>query len=156
MPDDRETAKSEATAAKERVAARAKKEKENIARLSAQGTERRCLTSTPATIAPGFGGHGDRSSGEESADAEIGALIPDPEVFRDLSITPMTGWRWDRDPHMAALGWPPPIYRGRYKHRDANQYRKFKANLLQQAIKRRNVLLRKRNIETTEEEGATA
>jgi hypothetical protein len=43
---------------------------------------------------------------------EVGALIPDPEVFHDLHITAMTGWRWDRDPRMAALGWPPPIYRG--------------------------------------------
>jgi hypothetical protein len=55
---------------------------------------------------------------------------------------------------MIALGWPPPIYRGRYKHRDANQYRKFKANLLQQAIKRRNALLRKRDTETTQGEDA--
>ena len=73
--------------------------------------------------------------------AEIGALIPDPEVFRELSITSMTGWRWDRDPKMAALGWPVPIYRGRYKFRSAKQYQKFKANLVRQAIARRNKLL---------------
>jgi hypothetical protein len=72
---------------------------------------------------------------------QVGALIPDPDVFRDLSITSMTGWRWDRDPRMAALGWPPPIYRGRYKFRDSLQYQKFKANLLRQAIGRRDALL---------------
>jgi hypothetical protein len=72
---------------------------------------------------------------------EVGALIPDPEVFRDLSITPMTGWRWDRDPRMAELGWPPPIYRGRYKFRDSKRYQKFKANLLRQAIAKRDALL---------------
>jgi hypothetical protein len=81
---------------------------------------------------------------------EIGALIPDPEVFRDLSITPMTGYRWDRDSRMAELGWPPPIYRGRYKFREANQYRKFKANLLRQALARRATLL-KQHIKASEE-----
>jgi hypothetical protein len=82
---------------------------------------------------------------------EVGALIPDPEVFRDLSITPMTGWRWDRDPKMAALGWPPPIYRGRYKFRDSHAYQKFKANLLRQAIAKRNTLLKQRDARTSEE-----
>jgi hypothetical protein len=72
---------------------------------------------------------------------EVGALIPDPVVFRELSITSMTGWRWDRDPRMAELGWPPPIYRGRYKFRDARQYAQFKAQLLRQAISRRDALL---------------
>jgi hypothetical protein len=72
---------------------------------------------------------------------EVGTLISDPEVFRELSITAMTGWRWDRDPRMADLGWPPAIYRGRYKFRDSNQYRKFKARLLRQAITKRDALL---------------
>ena len=89
---------------------------------------------------------------EDTEIAEIGALIPDLEVFADLRITPMTGWRWDRDPRMVELGWPPPIYRGRYKFRDSNLYRKFKANLVRQAIARRNALLG----QTAGEEGATA
>ena len=72
---------------------------------------------------------------------EVGALIPDPEVFRELSITAMTAWRWDRDPRMAELGWPVPIYRGRYKFRDSKQYKKFKTNLLRQAIAKRDALL---------------
>ena len=74
--------------------------------------------------------------------AEVGALISDPQVFRDIGITAMTAWRWDRDPRMAELGWPPPIYRGRYKFRDSNQYQKFKANLLRQAIAKRTELLK--------------
>jgi hypothetical protein len=72
---------------------------------------------------------------------EVGALIPDPEVFRELSITAMTAWRWDRDPRMAELGWPPAVYRGRYKFRDSKQYQKFKATLLRQAIAKRDALL---------------
>jgi hypothetical protein len=90
---------------------------------------------------------------DDSESANVGALIPDPKVFRDLSITAMTGWRWDRDPRMAELGWPPPIYRGRYKFRDANQIQKFKSNLLQQAIKRHGALdqerRRKENLKTS-------
>jgi hypothetical protein len=136
MSDDREAA-----AAQERVTARTKKQKEHLARLSAQGKTARVAAVTP--VAPGFGGHGDRGSGEDSDDVEVGALIPDAAVFADLAISAMTGWRWDRDPRMIALGWPVPIYRGRYKHRDQNQYRKFKANLLQQALKNRHALLRK-------------
>jgi hypothetical protein len=73
--------------------------------------------------------------------AEVGTLIPDPGVFRELCISSMTGWRWDRDPRMKELGWPPPIYRGRYKFRDSIQYQKFKANLLRQAIAKRDALL---------------
>jgi hypothetical protein len=72
---------------------------------------------------------------------EVGALIPDPDVFRDLRITAMTAWRWDRDPRMAELGWPPPIYRGRYKFRDSNLYQRFKSNLVRQSIERRGALL---------------
>lgn len=33
-------------------------------------------------------------------------LIPDPQVWRQLGVTSMTGWRWTRDP---ALDFPPPI-----------------------------------------------
>jgi hypothetical protein len=153
---DMQNAESETAAVNKRVAARARKQKEHIARLSAQGrTRRRRLANIVATTAPGSGGHGDRSSGEDAednTDVEIGALIPDPEVFADLHITPMTGWRWDRDPRMAALGWPLPIYRGRYKFRSAAQYQKFKDNLVRQAIAKRNALLG----ETVKEEGATA
>jgi hypothetical protein len=88
--------------------------------------------------------------------ATPGPLIPDPEVFRDLHISKMTGWRWDRDPRMKELGWPPPIYRGRYKFRDSHQYQKFKARMAREAIARRDALLKERGELTTEGEGAAA
>jgi hypothetical protein len=91
---------------------------------------------------------------DDTEAVEIGALIPDPQICRDLHITPMTAWRWDRDPRMAELGWPEPIYRGRYKHRDANKYQKFKAYLVQQAIKKRTALLQKHSAKSVE--GAVA
>jgi hypothetical protein len=36
-------------------------------------------------------------------------LVPDPAVAREFGVTPMTIYRWDHDPRMAALGWPPAI-----------------------------------------------
>jgi hypothetical protein len=81
----------------------------------------------------------------------VGALVPDPQVFRDLHITAMTAWRWDRDSRMAELGWPPPIYRGRYKFRDAKQYQEFKSNLLRQALAKRATLFKQHGIKTAED-----
>jgi predicted DNA-binding transcriptional regulator AlpA len=49
-------------------------------------------------------------------------LIPDPQVCRRYNVTPMTIWRWDRDPR---LGFPKPIYiRGR-KYRDERELDAF-------------------------------
>jgi hypothetical protein len=79
---------------------------------------------------------------EDEVIDEVGPLISDVKVRADLDITEMTGWRWDRDPRMAALGWPPAIYRGRYKFRSLPAYRRFKANLLRQALDRRSVLFK--------------
>ena len=33
-------------------------------------------------------------------------LVPDPRVWQELGVTPMTGWRYTRDPK---LNFPPPI-----------------------------------------------
>jgi hypothetical protein len=93
---------------------------------------------------------------EEIKIGGIGPLIPDSEIFRDLHITKMTAYRWDRDPRMAELGWPPPIYRGRYKFRDSLAYEKFKAKLAREAIAKRSALLKKLGGQTTKEEGVTA
>ena len=65
-------------------------------------------------------------------------LIPDPIVFREMNISAMSGWRWDRDPAMAELGWLARVrIRGRnYRSRQALEA--FKANLLRRAIAQRN------------------
>jgi hypothetical protein len=91
---------------------------------------------------------------EETKIVGIGPFIPDPEVFRDLHITKMTAHRWDRDPRMAELGWPPPIYRGRYKIRDSVAYEKFKVKLVRQALAKRATLLKQPS--KTSEEPAVA
>ncbi len=64
-------------------------------------------------------------------------LIPDAEIRDDLHICEMTQARWDSDPAMAALGWPPPIRINRRKFRQGPAYRQFKANLVAKAARER-------------------
>jgi hypothetical protein len=63
-------------------------------------------------------------------------FVPDAIVRAELGISQMTQWRWDRDPALAALGWPPPVRApgGRTKHRSRRQLEQFKANMLQEAF----------------------
>jgi hypothetical protein len=73
--------------------------------------------------------------------AATDTFVPDRLVRAELAIAPMTMWRWDRDPAMAELGWPPPIRIaggsvGR-KYRSRIQLEKFKANMVQRAIRER-------------------
>jgi hypothetical protein len=35
-------------------------------------------------------------------------LVPDPQVQKEFGVTAMSIWRWDRDPELIKLGWPPP------------------------------------------------
>ena len=36
-------------------------------------------------------------------------LVPDPQVQKEFSVTAMSIWRWDRDPELIKLGWPPRL-----------------------------------------------
>jgi hypothetical protein len=82
------------------------------------------------------------------------ALIPDPKISDDLSVTRMTMSRWDEDPRMAALGWPEVIYIGRRKYRDAKKYAEFKARLARKAIERRSALLKSSITESSSKQTA--
>ncbi|MEH2573483.1 hypothetical protein [Bradyrhizobium sp. AZCC 1708] len=67
-------------------------------------------------------------------DIEDDPLVSGPKVDRELDITSMTRWRWERDPD---LSFPKPI-----KIRDRNYYRRselnaFKERMLRQAIEAR-------------------
>jgi hypothetical protein len=66
-------------------------------------------------------------------------FVPDRVVRAELNISPMTAWRWDRDPAMADLGWPPVIRIGAQgrKYRSRNQLERFKDNMVQRAIAQR-------------------
>jgi hypothetical protein len=64
-------------------------------------------------------------------------LVPDPEVFKEFGVCAMTVWRWDHDPAMAELGWPPPIYIRKRKYRPRQKLESFKRRMLEQAVRER-------------------
>jgi hypothetical protein len=64
-------------------------------------------------------------------------FVPDSRVCREFNITPMTIWRWDRDPAKAQMGWPPPVRINKRKFRSRKQLEQFKNNLLQVALEAR-------------------
>jgi hypothetical protein len=71
----------------------------------------------------------------------IAELIADTRIRRDLGVTKMTFYRWDRDQRMVAIGWPPAIRIGRRKYRDRAAYEGFKSRLARESIARRRELI---------------
>jgi hypothetical protein len=59
-------------------------------------------------------------SGTDFLDGDV--LLPDPKVCVRYDITPMTLWRWDRDPD---LGFPKPIRIRRRKYRKLEELKAF-------------------------------
>ena len=58
-------------------------------------------------------------------------FVPDPQVWKELGISSMTGWRWQRDPE---LNFPPRIQiRGR-NFRSRKQLERWKAEMLRRSI----------------------
>ena len=58
-------------------------------------------------------------------------FVPDPQVWKELGISSMTGWRWQRDPD---LNFPPRIQiRGR-NFRSRKQLERWKAEMLRRSI----------------------
>ena len=64
-------------------------------------------------------------------------LVPDPVVCGEFNISAMTLWRWDRDPELAALGFPPPVTIRKRKFRLRKQLEAFKRTMLRRAIAQR-------------------
>jgi hypothetical protein len=68
-------------------------------------------------------------------------FVPDQKVRKELGISGVTLWRWDRDRAKAALGWPPPITfawgKTPRKFRSRQQLEIFKANVLRLALLKR-------------------
>jgi hypothetical protein len=62
-------------------------------------------------------------------------LVPDPQVWRELGITSMTGWRWTRD---TDLEFPPQIKIRRRNFRSRQQLEAFKARMVRQALAHRS------------------
>jgi hypothetical protein len=75
----------------------------------------------------------------EEQDAEqIEKLASDPTIAKEFDTTLMGLWRWDHDPAMAALGWPPPVKIRNRNHRVRRLIEQFKQALIRRAIEGRN------------------
>lgn len=69
---------------------------------------------------------------------ETDVLVPDPRVREEFGgVSEMTIHRWDRDPQMAALGWPPPIRIRNRKFRSRRALEAFKATMARRAVAER-------------------
>ena len=78
-----------------------------------------------------------RDSSNAGSSEDIDTFVPDRQACKEFSITPMTGWRWDRDEKMIALGWPTPVTINGRKFRSRRQLEALKSALLQRAIHQR-------------------
>jgi hypothetical protein len=68
------------------------------------------------------------------------SFVLDQDIERDLHVTAMTLHRWDHDPAMLELGWPPKVIIARKKCREAELYQTFKENLVRRALAKRGEL----------------
>ena len=64
-------------------------------------------------------------------------LVPDPQVQKEFGVTAMSIWRWDRDPELIKLGWPPPIRIRSRKFRSRIALENFKGVMARRAIEQR-------------------
>jgi hypothetical protein len=75
----------------------------------------------------------------EAAADDIDEFVPDRKVRAELGgIAHMTMYRYDRDPRMAALGWPPLVRIGSRKYRSRKQLERFKAAMVKRAVAERD------------------
>jgi hypothetical protein len=78
----------------------------------------------------------------DDEDDQHDELVPDPQVWREFGVTPMTGWRWDQnaanpESELAQLGWPPPIQIRSRNFRSRRALERFKKNAMRAAIQKR-------------------
>ena len=72
------------------------------------------------------------------SDNEPDTLVPDPVVRHELGdISEMTLYRYDKDPDLGALGWPPKITIRKRNFRSRRLLEAFKHAMMQKAIKER-------------------
>ena len=71
------------------------------------------------------------------SDTNPDKLIPDPVVCAEFGVTPMTLWRWTRDPE---LNFPPAIAIRNRNFRSRRQLEAFKERMLTVAIRQRRVI----------------
>ena len=78
-----------------------------------------------------------RDPNSHSALDEPDVLVPDATVLDEFSVSAMTIHRWDHDPEMSRLGWPPAIKIRRRKFRSRKTLEAFKATLVRIAVEAR-------------------
>ena len=61
-------------------------------------------------------------------------FVPDPQVWREIGVTSMSGYRFD---HRPELGFPPPIRIGKRKYRSRKALEAFKQRLIAAALAER-------------------
>ena len=74
---------------------------------------------------------------ETQAPPVYDTLVPDPQVQKEFGVTAMSIWRWDRDPELIKLGWPPPIRIRSRKFRSRIALENFKGVMARRAIEQR-------------------
>src|SRR6516164_1552234 len=75
---------------------------------------------------------------ETQAPPVYDTLVPDPQVQKEFGVTAMSIWRWDRDPELIKLGWPPPIRIRSRKFRSRIALENFKRVMARRAIEQRD------------------
>jgi len=74
---------------------------------------------------------------EAQASPVYDTLVPDPQVQKEFGVTAMSIWRWDRDPKLIKLGWPPPIRIRCRKFRSRIALENFRRVMARRAIEQR-------------------
>jgi hypothetical protein len=74
-----------------------------------------------------------------TTDKQHDVLVSDAVAAAELGgVTRMTIFRWDHDPTMTQLGFPPRVMLNGRGYRSRQQLEKFKANLMRKAIAARD------------------
>jgi len=76
-------------------------------------------------------------TGRKIATTDGLVLVPDPQVWREFGVTPMTGWRWTHD---EALNFPQPIKIRNRCFRSRPEIEEFKVRMVREGVQRRALL----------------
>jgi hypothetical protein len=128
IPDVRPPQPQKPDTVLEKIARSAARPREGVAR------QRRRPSRSARRGTGGDGDDDDEDAVESGGEGEPDALVADPQVAREFSVSLMTIWRWDHD---ANLGFPPRIVVGRRNYRSRQQLERFKRRLLRRAIAQR-------------------
>jgi hypothetical protein len=67
-------------------------------------------------------------------------FVADPDVARELGVSLMTLWRYDRSAELAEMGWPAKVAMRKRNFRSRQQLEAFKKKMLKRAMAERKQL----------------